>query len=42
MIDFREELDKFWEKYSWVFILAGALYFAGHIVMYALRRVFDV
>ncbi len=38
MIDFRDELDEFWDKYSWVVILAGALYFAGHIGWYLIRR----
>lgn len=38
MIDFKEELEEFWDKYSWVFILFGVLYFVGHIVAYLFRR----
>jgi hypothetical protein len=41
MMDFRDELDEFWEKYSWLILLVGSLYFAGHIVWYLLKRWFS-
>jgi hypothetical protein len=38
MIDFRDELEEFFDKYSWIFILFGALYFLGHLVYYLAKR----
>lgn len=39
MIDFREDIEKFWDKYSWVVLLLATLYFVGHGVVYLIRRV---
>jgi hypothetical protein len=38
MMDFRDDIEEFWEKYSWLILLVGSLYFAGHIVYYFVRR----
>lgn len=38
MIDFKEELQEFWDKFGWVVLLLATLYFAGHFVYYFVRR----
>ena len=41
MMDFRDDIEEFWEKYSWLILLVGSLYFAGHIVWFLLKRWFS-
>ena len=38
MMDFRDELDEFFDKYGWVLLLIATLYIAGHIVYYFVRQ----
>jgi hypothetical protein len=38
MIDFRDELEAFWNKFGLVLLTLATLYFAGHIVYYFVRR----
>jgi hypothetical protein len=38
MMDFRDELDEFFDKYGWVLLLVATLYIAGHIVWFLIRR----
>jgi hypothetical protein len=40
MIDFRDELDEFFDKYGWVLLLIATLYIAGHIVYYFVMKFF--
>lgn len=42
MIDFRDELEAFWNRFGWVLLTFATLYFAGHIVWYVIRRFFYV
>jgi hypothetical protein len=37
MIDFRDDIEEFWEKYGWVVLLLATLYFVGHIIYYFVR-----
>jgi hypothetical protein len=41
MIDFRDELEVFWNKFGLVLLTLATLYFAGHIVWYLLKRWFS-
>jgi hypothetical protein len=38
MMDFRDELEEFFDKYGWVLLTFATLYIAGHIVYYFVRR----
>ena len=40
MMDFRDELDEFFDKYGWVLLLIATLYIAGHIVYYFVMKFF--
>jgi hypothetical protein len=38
MIDFRDELEAFWNKFGLVLLTLATLYFAGHIVYYFVMK----
>jgi hypothetical protein len=38
MMDFRDELDEFFDKYGWVLLLVATLYFVGHGIWFLIRR----
>ena len=40
MMDFRDELDEFFDKYGWVLLTFATLYIAGHIVYYFVTKFF--
>ena len=38
MIDFRDELEEFFDKYGWVLLLIATLYFVGHVLFYLVKK----
>jgi hypothetical protein len=40
MIDFRDEIEAFWNRFGLVFLTLATLYIAGHIVYYFVMKFF--
>lgn len=37
MIDFRDELEAFWNRFGLVFLTLATLYIVGHVIWYLVK-----